>query len=60
MRHARNRIIQTVRDLKIEYNELNNLYYRKFTYNLEILELSNFCWQEFKVIVTKVQGSQSF
>jgi hypothetical protein len=33
---------------------------RKITYNLQVLQLSNFSWQELKIVVTKVQGAQSF
>jgi hypothetical protein len=33
---------------------------RKITYNLQVLQLSNFSWQKLKIVVTKVQGAQSF
>jgi hypothetical protein len=32
----------------------------KITYNLQVLQLSNFSWQKLKTVVTKVQGTQSF
>jgi len=47
-------------NVKNKHNVVKNLYCRQLTYYLQVLELSNFCWQELKVIVTKVQGTQCF